>query len=368
MGMKHPSDSASPDRSLLLWLLALCLMIFALVAVGGITRLTGSGLSIVEWKPILGTIPPLNPFEWQQTFALYQQTPQFQLTNSTMTLEGFKQIYLWEYIHRLLARLVGLVFIVPWLVFLIRGKLRGKSALRVGIAFVLGGLQGILGWLMVKSGLIDRPSVSHYRLAAHLLLALLVLTYLIWILLDLRAPLGGPRESGPNSSQMRRVRLLLLGMTPLFILQILYGAFVAGLKAGFGFNTFPKMNADWVPPNFFWLQPAWLNFFENGATVQFVHRWLGTLILVGITGWGMIASRLPLSRNQRLASLALLISFWVQYLLGVGTLIFIIPIPLAVAHQVGAAVTLAILTWTHHALTPSEPPSGLEKSINPTPT
>jgi cytochrome c oxidase assembly protein subunit 15 len=156
-------------------------MILSLVAVGGITRLTGSGLSIVEWKPIMGAIPPLNELEWEQTFALYQQSPQFRLTNSTMTIEGFKLIFFWEYLHRLLARLIGLVFLVPWLVFIFRGQLRGKTAIRVGIAFALGGLQGLLGWIMVKSGLIDRPSVSHYRLAAHLLLALLVMTYLLWI-------------------------------------------------------------------------------------------------------------------------------------------------------------------------------------------
>jgi cytochrome c oxidase assembly protein subunit 15 len=336
-------------------------MILSLVAVGGITRLTGSGLSIVEWKPIMGAIPPLNELEWEQTFALYQQSPQFRLTNSTMTIEGFKLIFFWEYLHRLLARLIGLVFLVPWLVFIFRGQLRGKTAIRVGIAFALGGLQGLLGWIMVKSGLIDRPSVSHYRLAAHLLLALLVMTYLLWIFLDLRARPRVPRESASRSSQVGRLSLFLWGLTPLFILQTVYGAFVAGLKAGFGFNTFPRMNADWVPSNFLWLQPAWLNFFENGATVQFVHRWLGTLLLLGVTAWGLVAVRLPLSRDQRLASNALLFSIWAQYLLGVGTLIFIVPIPLAVTHQVGAAITLAILTWTHHSLTPFKPASGLEK-------
>ena len=232
--MSLPLLEKKTAPSVILWLAFLCFLIIMMVGVGGVTRLTGSGLSIVDWKPIMGAIPPLNQAQWMDVFQRYQLSPQFKLINHSMSLSDFKLIFFWEYIHRLLGRGIGIAFLLPWLFFFKTGKVQGKLAGRLLGGFGLGGLQGALGWFMVKSGLVNLPYVSHYRLAAHLALALLVLSYLFWVLLDLLGTVEGQPKKYSGLSRAFK------GFTALVCLQIVYGAFTAGLKAGFGYNTFPK--------------------------------------------------------------------------------------------------------------------------------
>ncbi len=347
------TDRLRPVRA---WLLALCALILALMAVGAITRLTGSGLSIVEWAPIMGAIPPLSADDWERTFAKYREYPQYRLKNAGMTLAQFQFIFFWEYLHRLLGRLVGMAFLLPWLWFLATRRITGRLALRTGVAFVLGGMQGLLGWYMVKSGLVEKPSVSHYRLAAHLSLALIVFAYLSWLYHCLRAArLDDIHQTGPASTPLHsrlgfdsHSRLQLGAITALLALQIVYGAFTAGLKAGFGFNTFPKMGGEWVPRTFLTTEPTWLDLLENPATVQFVHRWLGIALVLLVTahvvaGWKRLA---PGDARSKLAWLG--VSVWAQAALGLATLLYVVPIALATLHQLGAALLVGIVVWNWH--------------------
>lgn len=338
-------------RAVITWLATVCGLIILMVVVGGITRLTGSGLSITDWKPIMGAIPPLDLADWQEAFRKYQAIPQFRLENASMTLGQFKFIFFWEYSHRLLGRLIGVVFFLPWLYFCARRAFTPALAGRLGFGFVLGGLQGALGWFMVKSGLVDRVSVSHYRLAAHLALALLVLGYLFWVLLDLlpvgRAIAGAPARLVDDS---RRLRLPLRLITGLLCLQIIYGAFVAGLKAGFGYNTFPTMNGHWFPEGFFQFEPAWINFFEGRAGVQFTHRMLAWCLVASITGVWIYAQRLHLGPQSRAAVNALLAAVGVQFLLGALTVVLVVPLALAGAHQLGACGLLLVAIWGNHSV------------------
>lgn len=331
-------------KPVIAWLASVCALIVLMVVVGGITRLTGSGLSITDWKPIMGAIPPLNAADWGDAFRKYQEIPQFKLENAGMTLSRFKFIFFWEYTHRLLGRLVGVAFLLPWLWFLRKGAFDRRLAVRLGVGFVLGGLQGALGWFMVMSGLVDRVSVSQYRLAAHLALALLVLGYLFWILLDLRTGPSAERTEAP------RLRGPLLAVTALLSLQILYGALVAGLKAGFGYNTFPTMNGHWFPEGFFQYEPAWLNLFESRAGVQFVHRMLAWSLALSIVGIWIFARKLALNARQARAMNALLAMVGAQFLLGVLTVVLVVPLPLAAAHQLGACFLLLFALRANHAV------------------
>lgn len=333
------TQSDSSYRGIIIWLLIVCVFIFAMVVVGGVTRLTNSGLSMVDWRPIMGAIPPLTEAEWIKTFDMYKQYPEYQKINQGMDLEGFKGIFYWEYGHRLLGRTIGLVFFIPFMVFWLRRRLDKPLLKKLGFAFVLGGLQGLMGWYMVMSGLVDMPRVSHYRLAAHLSLALIVMAYLFWIMLDLlnkEAPERQPREPWPA------IRNLALATTGLVSAQIVYGAFTAGLRAGWGYNTFPTMNGEWLPDALGMLNPFWLNLFENNATVQFVHRWLGTLLLIVVVWLWSNAVRKPLSQSRKTSLHLLLASVFAQYLLGVYVLLNIVPIAAASLHQaVGCLVLLA---------------------------
>ena len=234
------------NREMIIWLAIVCLMVFAMVVVGGITRLTHSGLSMVDWKPLMGIIPPLNEQEWVRVFEMYKTSPEYKLVNLGMSLEDFKGIFLWEYWHRVLGRLVGMIFLFPWIYFAITKRLSLKFNLRFFAAFLLGGGQGLMGWYMVKSGLVKDPAVSHYRLAAHLSLAFLIIGVLLWYIFDLKesAKKGVILVSG-------RLKLFTIITFTVFCIQIVYGAFTAGLKAGFGFNTYPKMGEGWFPPGFF---------------------------------------------------------------------------------------------------------------------
>lgn len=315
------------QKAIRLWILSIAVLIFILVSIGGATRLTGSGLSITEWKPIMGAIPPLHATDWNTAFEKYKAIPQYQQINAGMSLSQFKFIFFWEYFHRLVARLIGFVVLVPGLYFYFKKKLSRELTKKMIIGFCLGGLQGFMGWFMVKSGLIDRVSVSHYRLAAHLSLALILLSYFIWIYRSLK----------PDHTPDRKVSKALYWALPLLALQIIYGAFVAGLRAGFGFNTFPKMLDHWVPPHFF------TNFLENHATTQWIHRWLAMIVLVVLlrAAWLSIKNKNAVTRFW---GIQLAIGVFAQVVLGILTLIYVVPIPLAVLHQSGAAWLVIILT------------------------
>jgi cytochrome c oxidase assembly protein subunit 15 len=329
-----------PDRrSVASWLIACAALVFLIVVVGGITRLTRSGLSIVEWQPLIGAIPPLSQADWLELFEKYRQTPEYRLVNRGMTLEAFKGIFWWEYIHRLLARLIGLVFLVPFLWFLWKRTVRGALAWKLWGIFALGAAQGALGWFMVKSGLVDDPRVSHFRLTAHLGLALAVFAAQLWL------GLGLLRE---------RTRLdgFAVALPVLVFLMALTGGMVAGLRAGYAYNTFPLMNGHVVPPEILTLEPWWRNFGYNMATVQFVHRafFWAFAILIPLAWWRYRG--LP-------AAHALMAAFVLQAALGIATLLMGVPVGLGAAHQGGAVLFLAAALWTAHSACSAYPVSAL---------
>jgi heme a synthase len=313
------------------WLLISAALVFAMVVVGGVTRLTHSGLSIVEWQPLIGAIPPLNEADWEALFAKYRETPEFRLVNHDMDLAGFKGIFWWEYIHRLLGRLIGLVYLLPFLWFLARGMVDRPLAWKLWGIFALGALQGAMGWYMVMSGLVEDPRVSHFRLTAHLGLALVIFAAQLWVALQILRPGTAPGHNG-------RFAAALAGIV---FLMALSGGFVAGLRAGYAYNTFPLMNGHLIPPEILQLEPWWRNFFYNMATVQFVHRaffWV-LLVLVPLLWWktrGTAAST---------AASALVAAFVLQAALGISTLLLGVPVTLGAAHQGGAVLLLAAALW-----------------------
>ncbi|MFN0300701.1 MAG: COX15/CtaA family protein [Burkholderiales bacterium] len=342
----HALDRANAQGAAVArWLLACCALVAAIVVVGGATRLTRSGLSIVEWQPLIGAIPPLGEADWQVLFAKYRQTPEYKLVNQGMSLDAFKNIFWWEYAHRLLGRLIGIVFIVPLLWFWARGSIdRGLGARLLGV-FVLGGLQGALGWYMVKSGLVDDPKVSHFRLTAHLGLALLIFSAMLWLALGLLFP---PRRSFADSpSGLGRVALTI---TVLVFVMALSGGLVAGIRAGYAYNTFPLMNGHWIPPELFMIEPWWRNFFYNMATVQFDHRILAyaLVILIGWLWWRVYAT--DRSRRARRSATFLAFALALQVGLGIATLLYQVPVVLGVLHQAGAVLVLTGALLTAHAL------------------
>ncbi len=329
-----------PRGPVFYWLVAVYLMIAAMVLIGGVTRLTGSGLSMVTWRPLMGTLPPLSEADWVAVFEQYKQFPQYQQVNEWMGPADFKRIFFWEYLHRLFGRLIGLIFFLPWVWLAIRRRLRGRWALRSAVAFVLGGLQGVLGWYMVKSGLVDEPAVSHYRLAAHLGLAFFVGAYVWWMILDLRP--GAPAEAVAGG---RRWGWAFLG---LLVVQIVYGAFVAGTRAGFMYQTFPDMNGVMIPTDWLALEPVWRNFVANHDTINFVHRGLGWMVGLAGVALGWTSLRRARSPRQRKTAQALIALVLLQFLLGVAAVMMAIPTALGAAHQLGAfALLSALLAWLH---------------------
>ncbi len=327
------------------WLLACCALVFAMVVVGGVTRLTHSGLSIVEWQPIVGTLPPLNEAQWLATFDKYQLTPEYQKVNQGMSLDAFKAIFWWEYFHRLLGRMIGVVFLLPLLWFWWRGRIDRPLALKLAGIFVLGGLQGAMGWYMVKSGLVDDPRVSQYRLTAHLSFALAIYAAMLWTALGLLYPgAGAPR------TRHRRLRRFSWIITASVAYMVITGGFVAGTHAGFAYNTFPLMNGHLVPPEIFMLEPWPLNFFNNMATVQFDHR-LGAWLLALLVPWFWLGARREALTPRARLNLALLAGMLaLQIALGIGTLLLVVPVPLAAAHQAGAVLLLTAALLANHAL------------------
>jgi cytochrome c oxidase assembly protein subunit 15 len=307
------------------WLWSGIILVIFMVAVGGITRLTGSGLSIVKWKIVTGTIPPLSHDEWQQAFDEYKVTPQFKQINKNFTVEGFKGIYWWEYIHRLIGRFIGLLFIIPFVWFLVKRSLPRWLVRDLTIILVLGALQGVMGWVMVMSGLSDLPYVSHYRLALHLSLAIMLVAVILWTIMKI------------DTDRLRNNPtpwLLYAGGIILFC-QIILGAFVAGLKAGFYYNTFPLMGGSFIPENLF-------TSIQNGVFIQFAHRWVAFItgvflfaISIRMRGYAYA----PLNRKAN----ALAILTITQILLGIFTLIYRVPVWLGVLHQVTAVILCAVL-------------------------
>jgi len=336
-------------RSVAIWLLACAALVYGILVVGGITRLTHSGLSIVEWKPLTGALPPLSDGAWARLFDQYRATPEFRLVNFDLTLEGFKQIFWWEYAHRLLGRLVGLVFLLPLLWFVASRRIPRGLAWRLAGIFALGGLQGALGWYMVASGLVDNPRVSPFRLAAHLALALLIIGMMLWTAWDLwSAPVG--RRRVPGLAGATAAVVFVMAMT---------GGLVAGTRAGFAYNTFPLMGGAIVPPDLMRISPWYLNFVYNLATVQFVHRAIAWTLMVLVPAFWWWIRRSVTAPQARLQSNLMLAALGLQVALGIATLLTVVALPLAAAHQAGAVLLYATTLWTAYALSKPAPPDAL---------
>lgn len=333
------------NRKVVHWLFTGCFLIFIMVIVGGITRLTNSGLSMTDYKLITETIPPLNEEAWMAEFERYKQFPEYQKLHFHFELEDFKEIYFWEWFHRFLGRLIGVVFLIPFLYFLFTKQLNTSTIKKSLVLLSLGAFQGFLGWYMVKSGLVDIPAVSHYRLAAHLITAFLTFAYTYWVALDLIYP---KRETvNKNFRNLVRWGMLIL------LLQIIWGAFVAGLNAGLIHNTWPLMNEGKLIHETVYIEqePLWRNFIEGKSGVQFVHRYLAWFVVLSIGLIWYRSRKLTLNLLQHRAIDFLLIMVFIQFLLGVLTLIYAVPLWLGVAHQVGAFFLLAAMTFTLHRFT-----------------
>jgi cytochrome c oxidase assembly protein subunit 15 len=344
----RPTEVVAPQhaRAVAAWLLVCCALVFAMVVVGGVTRLTHSGLSITEWQPIVGTLPPLNDVQWQQAFAKYQQTPEYRLVNHDMTIEGFKRIFWWEYFHRLLGRAIGVVFLLPFVYFVARRRIARRYVKPLVAIFVLGALQGAMGWYMVQSGLVDDPRVSQFRLTAHLGLAFLIFGAMLWTAMSMLAP---DRQPVVTPAQ-RSTRALAFALAALVLVMVLTGGLVAGIRAGFAYNTFPLMNGAIVPPEIFMIDPWWRNFFWNMATVQFDHRLIAWALAfaVPIVWWKIRAT--VASARARTGANVLLALLAAQLALGIATLINVVPLSLAAAHQAGAVLVFAAALNVAHAL------------------
>jgi len=331
------------------WLLVCCGLIFMMVVLGGVTRLTHSGLSIVEWEPLVGTVPPLTDHDWQTLFEKYRQTPEYEQVNKGMSLDAFKGIFWVEYFHRLLGRLIGVVFFVPLVYFWLRGRLDRRLGLQLAGIFVLGAAQGALGWYMVASGLIDEPRVSHFRLTAHLLLAFLIYAAILWVALGQIWP-RAEEHAGGSFAPLRRMAWCV---TATVFAMVVTGGFVAGIRAGKAYNTFPLMNGHLVPPEIFMLDPWYVNFFNNMATVQFDHRLFAWILAVLVPLLWMEVMRSNARTRVRALAHALLAVLVVQVSLGISTLLLAVPVALGAAHQGGAlAVLTAAVALTHALRTP----------------
>ncbi|MFS4483250.1 COX15/CtaA family protein [Hyunsoonleella sp. 2307UL5-6] len=330
------------NKRVIYWLLTGCILIFIMVIVGGITRLTHSGLSISNYKLISGTIPPMNDLEWQEAFDLYKEYPEYQKLNNHFSLEDFKDIYFWEWFHRVLGRLIGLVFIIPFLYFLITKQLSKPTIKKSFTLLIMGSFQGFLGWYMVKSGLVDRPDVSHFRLAAHLTTAFLTFAYTFWVALDLIYP--KKKDISKSFRNLVRVGLVVL------LIQIIYGAFVAGLDAGWIHNHWPMMSEGKFMHETVYIEqtPIYKNFIEGKSGVQFVHRILAYVVVLMVIIIWRKSKQLILTKNQVIGIAVLLGMVFIQFLLGVLTIILQVPVWLGVAHQVGAFILLSAMVFTLH--------------------
>lgn len=341
------AEPAVSGNAVRVWLWFVAALVFAMVVVGGATRLTDSGLSITEWQPLLGAIPPLNDADWHAAFEKYKAIPQYSVMNAGMTLDGFKAIYWWEWAHRFLGRFIGIAFALPFLFFWLTGRVRGSFAVKCLGVFVLGGLQGFIGWYMVKSGLVDRVDVSQYRLTLHLITAFAILSLLVWLALS-AAPDGGRiRFLNVTASQ----RFTAIAVFVLVFLQSALGALVAGLNAGLTYNTWPLMDGRIVPDGLFTHQPWYINFFENITTVQFDHRMVAyAVVTLGLVHFATLVRSADDERIVRSGAL-LSVCLLAQMTLGIWTLIEVVPLSLGLAHQGGAAIVIAVATLHLHRIT-----------------
>ena len=337
------TDTPSPaNRAVALWLLVVCAMVFAMVVLGGVTRLTGSGLSMTDWKPVTGFLPPISDQAWEDEFERYQSSPEFQKINSHMNVNDFKGIFWLEFLHRVLGRLIGIAFFVPFVYFAIRKYIPVAQFPKYGLMFILGGLQGLLGWYMVKSGLVDNPHVSQYRLTAHLVAAILVYGFMFWVAMTLLYP-GKPLRHPWYGKTV--------ALTSLIAVTIISGGFVAGLKAGKIYNTFPMMGDHWIPPGMFAIDPAWRNFFDNTTTVQFDHRVLAISTFLLVVAYWFKSRTADLPGRSLRASTALMHTAVLQVALGISTLLMAVPVLLGAAHQAVALVLFTVALYLCHSLT-----------------
>ena len=327
------------DRQVAYWLLLCAVVIFGMILLGGVTRLTDSGLSMVDWKPIKGIIPPITQADWQAMFAKYQQFPEYQKTNFTMTLEEFKPIFMYEYLHRMLGRFIGIIFVLPFLFFYFTKRIAHGLTPRLVVMLLLGGSQGLLGWYMVKSGLVDNPHVSQYRLTAHLGLAVFIYGFIVWTVLDLLAP---------KLSHPKHLKRFSYTLSSLIFLMILSGGLVAGTRAGIPYPTWPLMGDSFIPPGLYSLTPFWLSAFEDMLTIQFNHRMFAYLIVVLVVTFAYKALKSDLNGPLKIAIYCFLILLVAQVTLGISTLIFYIPVPVAAAHQVCAVALLTASLFVSH--------------------
>ncbi len=330
-------------RNIRLWLLICSILVLCMIILGGYTRLTDSGLSIVEWKPVTGVVYPLNQSMWEQEFSKYQESPEYKFKNFNFTLQEFKQIYFVEYAHRLLGRILGIIFILPFFYFLIKKQLTKDLIKKLMVIFVLGGVQGAIGWYMVKSGLSNMPEVSQYRLALHLLMALLIYGLLIWNFFSLS-------KSKLSITPHKNLLYIPLTLLSLVVLQIFSGALVAGLNAGLIYNTFPLMDGQAVPVGLSIIEPWYLNFFENVTMVQFVHRTLGAIILFCAILLSPIMLARVSAQKLKLAWVCLLFVVLMQFTLGVLTLLNAVPLSLGLLHQLGAIILFTNLLFVVNLL------------------
>ena len=330
------------NKKVIYWLFTGCALIFIMVVVGGMTRLTHSGLSIPDYKLISGAIPPINDQQWQEAFELYKQYPEYQKLNSNISLKEFKGIFFWEWLHRVIGRAIGLVFIIPFLYFLITRQLNKSTIKKTIILLILGGFQGFLGWYMVKSGLVDRPDVSHYRLAAHLTTAFVTFAFTLWVALDLIFPI----KQTINKTYRNLIRI---GLAILFI-QIIYGAFVAGLDAGFIHNHWPMMSEGKLMHETVLTEktPVYKNFIEGRSGVQFVHRILAFIVVISVVIIYIKGKKIAVSNHQLNGLNSLLILVGIQSLLGVLTILLQVPLWLGISHQIGAFLLLSSMIFTLH--------------------
>jgi cytochrome c oxidase assembly protein subunit 15 len=335
----------NPHKSIIIWLLTGCFLIYLMVVIGGLTRLTHSGLSMVEWNPILGSLPPMSDADWQIPFEKYQQTPEYQIINNQFSLDEFKSIYWWEYIHRFLGRSIGVVFLIPFFYFLLKRRFDNALLKKMGVLLALGAFQGVLGWYMVYSGLQKEPHVSHYRLAAHLISAFTVFGFTFWYALDLLYP--KPIDANAITKKVKRMATT---MFVVIVIQIIYGAFVAGLKAGLFYNTFPKMGTKFIPDTVTDFSPFYKNLIENPAGVQFIHRCIAYLVVIMVLYVWETARKMNMLKEQRKASNLMLGVVFAQFILGIITILYAVPVTMGVLHQTGAFLLFASSLFFMHSI------------------
>ncbi|HEY1747426.1 MAG TPA: COX15/CtaA family protein [Xanthobacteraceae bacterium] len=335
--MINTASYGTHARAIRVWLYAVAALVLAMVLVGGATRLTESGLSITEWRPVIGVLPPLSDGGWQDVFAKYQAIPQYKALNAGMSLADFKTIYWWEWTHRLLGRVIGAAFLLPFLWFLWRGWIPRELRPRLWFIFVLGALQGAVGWWMVASGLSERTEVSQYRLATHLILASVIYVALLWT----AAARANPFVAAARAATRAGALVLLV----LVLAQVYLGALVAGLRAGYAYNTWPLIDGGLIPKSadLLFQTPPWRNFFENILTVQFDHRMIAYLVFIGAVVHAIDVTRNEKARG-RIAALVLLAAVALQTIIGIATLMLVVPLPLALLHQAGAMLVLTVAT------------------------